>query len=87
MLHITGIFPALSETTLETTFKAIEKAHENGMLVTFDPNPRPVLWESKENMIQVTNELAFKSDIVLPGFSEGKLFTGKITRKRLLIFI
>lgn len=48
MLHITGIFPALSETTLETTFKAIEKAHENGMLVTFDPNPRPVLWRAKK---------------------------------------
>ncbi|AQS07507.1 sugar kinase [Clostridium beijerinckii] len=86
VLHITGIFPALSETTLETTFKAIEKAHENGMLVTFDPNPRPVLWESKENMIQVTNELAFKSDIVLPGFSEGKLFTGKDYKEEIADF-
>ncbi len=86
VLHITGIFPALSETTLETTFKAIEKAHENGMLVTFDPNPRPVLWESKEKMIQVTNELAFKSDIVLPGFSEGKLFTGKDSKEEIADF-
>lgn len=86
VLHITGIFPALSETTLETTFKAIEKAHENGMLVTFDPNPRPVLWESKEKMIQVTNELAFKSDIVLPGFSEGKLFTGKDYKEEIADF-
>ncbi|MDG5855557.1 sugar kinase [Clostridium beijerinckii] len=86
VLHITGIFPALSKTTLETTFKAIEKAHENGMLVTFDPNPRPVLWESKEKMIQVTNELAFKSDIVLPGFSEGKLFTGKDYKEEIADF-
>ncbi len=86
VLHITGIFPALSEATLETTFKAIEKAHENGMLVTFDPNPRPVLWESKEKMIQVTNELAFKSDIVLPGFSEGKLFTGKSSKEEIADF-
>ncbi|OCA98399.1 sugar kinase [Clostridium beijerinckii] len=86
VLHITGIFPALSETTLETAFKAIEKAHENGMLVTFDPNPRPVLWKSKEKMIQVTNELAFKSDIVLPGFSEGKLFTGKSSKEEIADF-
>jgi 2-dehydro-3-deoxygluconokinase len=86
VLHITGIFPALSETTLETTFKAIEKAHEQGMLVTFDPNPRPVLWESQEKMISVTNELAFKSDIVLPGFREGKLFTEKDTKEEIADF-
>ncbi|MVX65767.1 sugar kinase [Clostridium chromiireducens] len=86
VLHITGIFPALSETTLETIFKAIEKAHEQGMLVTFDPNPRPVLWESQEKMIRVTNELAFKSDIVLPGFREGKLFTGKDTKEEIADF-
>jgi 2-dehydro-3-deoxygluconokinase len=86
VLHITGIFPALSETALETTFKAIEKAHEQGMLVTFDPNPRPVLWESQEKMISVTNELAFKSDIVLPGFREGKLFTGKDTKEEIADF-
>lgn len=86
VLHITGIFPALSETTLETTFKAIEKAHEQGMFVTFDPNPRPVLWENQEKMIRVTNELAFKSDIVLPGFREGKLFTGKDTKEEIAEF-
>jgi len=86
VLHITGIFPALSETTLETTFKAIEKAHEQGMLVTFDPNPRPVLWENQERMINVINELAFKSDIVLPGFREGKLFTGKDTKEEIADF-
>lgn len=86
VLHITGIFPALSETTLETTFKAIEKAHEQGMFVTFDPNPRPVLWKNQEKMIRVTNELAFKSDIVLPGFREGKLFTGKDTKEEIAEF-
>lgn len=86
VIHITGIFPALSETTLETTFKAIEKAHEQGMFVTFDPNPRPVLWENQEKMIRVTNELAFKSDIVLPGFREGKLFTGKDTKEEIADF-
>lgn len=86
VLHITGIFPALSETTLETTFKAIEKAHESGILVTFDPNPRPVLWESKEKMISVINELAFKADIVMPGFREGKLFTEKDTKEEIADF-
>ena len=86
VLHVTGIFPALNETTLETIFKAIEKAHEQGMIVTFDPNPRPVLWDNQERMIRVINELAFKSDIVLPGFREGKLFTGKDTKEEIADF-
>jgi 2-dehydro-3-deoxygluconokinase len=86
VLHITGIFPALSETTLETVFEAIKIAHEQRVIVTFDPNPRSVLWESQEKMVRVTNELAFKSDIVLPGFREGKLFTGMETKEEIAGF-
>lgn len=86
VLHVTGIFPALSESTLDTTLKAIEKAREAGLLITFDHNPRSVLWNSQEEMIRVTNELAFKADIVMPGFSEGKLFTGKDTKEEIANF-
>lgn len=86
VLHVTGIFPALSESTLDTTLKAIEKAREAGLLITFDHNPRPILWNSQEEMIRVTNELAFKADIVMPGLSEGKLFTGRNTKEEIADF-
>jgi 2-dehydro-3-deoxygluconokinase len=77
ILHITGIFPALSDGNYDLAQGLIEAAHQRGSLVTFDPNPRPTLWKSQEEMIAATNRLAFVSDIVMPGHSEGVLFTGR----------
>lgn len=86
ILHITGIFPALSETTRAMVELLINTAHEKGILVTFDPNPRPVLWDSEEKMIAVTNDLACKCDVVMPGLKEGKLFTGKQSKEEIADF-
>lgn len=83
ILHVTGIFPALNEQTREMTKEFIRMAHEKGLLVTFDPNPRPVLWDSEEQMIQETNKLACMCDVVMPGFREGKLFTGLQTKEEI----
>ncbi len=33
----------------KATYKALEIAKKNGMLITFDPNLRPLLWDSLEN--------------------------------------
>lgn len=46
------------------------------MTVTFDPNPRPTLWNSEEQMIEATNRIAAKCDVFMPGLSEGQLFSG-----------
>lgn len=86
ILHVTGIFPALSEETREMTKELIQMAHQNGLMVTFDPNPRPVLWDSEEQMIKETNKLACMCDIVMPGFREGKLFTGLQTKEEIADF-
>ncbi len=83
LLHITGIFPALSTQTRSMVSDCIDRAHEAGLTVTFDPNPRPVLWDSEDEMIRVTNDLACKCDVVMPGFSEGKKFTGKQTKEEI----
>ncbi len=66
-LHLTGILPALTESTRKATFRLIERAKENGVYVSFDPNLRPQLWESVGIMKEVINELASKADIVFPG--------------------
>lgn len=76
LLHITGIPPALSLTAREATYRLIERAREVGIPVSFDPNLRPGLWESEETMIEVINDLASKSDIILPGYKEGKILMG-----------
>lgn len=76
LLHVTGIPPALSKDCREATYHLIERARENGMTVTFDPNLRPSLWENKETMISVINDLATKADLVLPGMAEGEILMG-----------
>lgn len=76
LAHLSGIFPALSETAL-ATFKALNaRLNAAGIMTVFDPNLRPALWESKEKMIAVTNELAKGSQIVLPGINEGEILMG-----------
>lgn len=75
-VHVTGIPPALSQSCREATYELIRKAREKGLLITFDPNLRPALWPSKEEMIRVINDIASKCDIILPGVEEGLILTG-----------
>ena len=50
VLHLTGIPPALSQSCRNATYRMIERARENGMIVTFDPNLRPTsLGEQKRD--------------------------------------
>lgn len=76
LVHVTGIPPALSLSCREATYRLIDRAKEHGIYITFDPNLRPSLWESEEVMVRVINELAAKSDVVLPGVAEGLILTG-----------
>lgn len=76
ILHITGITPALSETSYQTIKRAIEIAKDNHTLVVFDPNLRLKLW-TKEMAKKVLNEIADSADVILPGLDEGQLMTGE----------
>lgn len=82
-LHMTGILPALSESTREASSYLMEKAREHGLLICFDPNLRPQLWNDQEKMIQVINELASKADVVFPGVAEGKILMGSDDPKKI----
>ncbi|HEY8891910.1 MAG TPA: sugar kinase [Clostridium sp.] len=75
-IHLTGIPPALSKSCREATYEMISKAKEKGLFITFDPNLRPTLWDNKEEMVRVINDIASKCDMVLPGVSEGLILTG-----------
>jgi sugar/nucleoside kinase (ribokinase family) len=78
-LHVTGIPPVLSDTCRQYTYHAIEQAREAGMSVSFDPNLRPSLWKSQDEMRQVLNDLATKVDWIFPGLEEGIVLTGYTT--------
>ena len=76
LVHVTGIPPALSESAREATFRLMERAKEEGIFLTFDPNLRPALWENEETMIRVINELAQNTDVVLTGIGECAILAG-----------
>ncbi|MYN25928.1 sugar kinase [Duganella levis] len=76
LLHLTGISPALSTGCGELAFALARQARADGRLVSFDPNLRPRLWPSREEMIATINALASQADVVMPGLAEGQLLTG-----------
>jgi dehydrogluconokinase len=75
-LHATGIPPALSQTARQMSFELMTRMREAGRSVSFDPNLRPSLWASEQQMITEINRLATLAHWVLPGLSEGRLLTG-----------
>ena len=76
-IHMTGITPALTDSTREATSVLCQKARQNNMLFSFDPNLRPQLWGDKEKMVRYMNDMAGKSDIFLPGINEAKILLGE----------
>lgn len=76
MVHLSGIFPAISDQA-EATFRHFaEVVVKNGITTTFDPNLRPALWSSETKMIETINDLAKYGEIILPGINEGEILVG-----------
>lgn len=74
--HLTGIFPAISSSAYDTYIELINILKRKNIIITFDPNLRPALWKSKEEMVNTLNYIASKCDIILPGINEGKILVG-----------
>ncbi len=78
-LHATGVFAAISASTLPAARKTMDLMRGAGRSVSFDPNLRPTLWATPELMRDAINDLASRADWVLPGLEEGRLLTGEAT--------
>ena len=66
----------MSEDCRKSCMTLAKRAHEIGAMVSFDPNIREKLWKSREEMVQTLNDMAFHSDVVLPGIKEGRILAG-----------
>ncbi len=75
ILHVTGILPALSDSTKEATFKAMEYAKKNNVLISFDPNLRLKLWDADTARATLL-EMAKYTDIIMPGLDEAEFLFG-----------
>lgn len=84
--HMSGIFPALSEISRKSFKELMKRLVDNKILITFDPNLRPSLWDNETNMISTINELAKNADIVMPGVNEGKILMGSDNPEKIADF-
>jgi 2-dehydro-3-deoxygluconokinase len=75
-LHMTGIPLAISLQVREYADHALKFMRSLKKAVTFDPNLRPSLWNSEDEMITVINKAAFATNYVMPGIREGEILTG-----------
>ena len=78
-LHATGVFAAISDTSLQAAVHTLEVMRAAGRTISFDPNLRPTLWSSAELMRSSINALSRYADWVLPGMQEGEFLTGETT--------
>ncbi|MES2957739.1 MAG: sugar kinase [Pseudomonadota bacterium] len=85
-LHVSGVFPALSASTLAATRRAMALARAHGRTISFDPNLRPALWPSTAVMRDTLNALAEGCDWVLPGQAEGELLAGSADPEAIAAF-
>ena len=67
-LHTGGIFAALSETTAEAVIEAVQAARHHGVIVSYDLNYRPSLWNSSGGVDKaraVNREIARHVDVMI----------------------
>lgn len=71
LVHLSGITLAiLSSPARETLFRALALVRARGGVVAFDPNLRPRLWPSSNEMRRVVSRMLGLTDIALPSLDD-----------------
>jgi 2-dehydro-3-deoxygluconokinase len=65
--HISGITPALSQSTAELSQQAVQVAKERGVMVSCDYNYRSKLWKYSTNAADVMRGLVRSADVLIAG--------------------
>ncbi len=63
--HVTGITPAISESSSDLALEAVKKARELGLTVSCDLNFRKLLWKWGKSAPQVMSELVKFVDVII----------------------
>lgn len=77
LIHITGIPLGISKSFRESIIYLLNEAKKLNKYITFDPNLRLQMWEDKEEMKEIINDICKKVDLILPGISECELLISK----------
>jgi 2-dehydro-3-deoxygluconokinase len=71
LIHLSGITLAiLPEADRDNLFAALAQARDHGARVSFDPNIRPRLWASMDEVRRVIPKMLTLVDIALPSFDD-----------------
>lgn len=71
LIYFSGITLAILEDEPRSTLlRAVEAARVKGKTIAFDPNLRPRLWQSVEEMKSKVMQAASLADLVLPSFED-----------------
>ena len=77
MAYFSGITLAiLTAKGRQRFFPAVRRARKKGVIIAFDPNLRPRLWDSQAQMCAVVMQGAEAADIVLPSHEDEATFFG-----------
>lgn len=80
LIHLSGITLAiLSSADRETLFAALARARADGARVSFDPNIRPRLWRSLDEVRETLSQILALTDIALPSFDDETMVWGDTT--------
>lgn len=80
VFHI-GSLSLTAEPARGTTFKALEVAKESGCIVSYDPNYRAPLWDSKEAAVEGMRSVLSYVDVMKLSDEETELLTDKADPK------
>lgn len=72
-------WPISKRPSRNTIEKIIEEANKNGILVCFDPNYHPMIWEKGEDGLEYIKSIIGKIDIVKPSEDDAERLFGKDT--------
>ena len=76
ILHASGISQAISSSSADAVFAAIDIAHDAKRLVSYDPNLRLKLWPLRRAQA-IIHEAMRSCEIALPGLDDGRALTGR----------
>jgi 2-dehydro-3-deoxygluconokinase len=75
VLHLSGITAAISTSAARFLTRVIDRAHDAGVLVSFDVNHRPALWDFAAAAADL-EALARRADLVFTGRDEAESLWG-----------
>lgn len=75
ILHF-GSLSLTHEPTHSATLYAVAKAKQSGAIISYDPNDRPLLWDSRERARKVMRSVLPQVDVIKISDEETELLTG-----------